>query len=132
MFIHRRCIVLTINEIKVVKYLLAHFSSESSINMVAKECHLSPNGAYKILKKLEKENILIHKKIANVKSFSLNFESEKTALVLQLALIMDAQRAPKVATAADISILYNSKIISYTTQELEEKIPAPKLISQSA
>ncbi len=48
---------------------------------------MSPNGAYKILKKLEEEEILQYKQVANVKSYSLLFASPKTKLVLQLAFM---------------------------------------------
>ena len=60
---------------------------EYSINEIARQCNLAPNGAFKILRKLEKEGILKSKNIANIKSYSLNFDNEKTRNILKLALI---------------------------------------------
>jgi len=58
-----------------------------SINQIAKKCSLAPNGAYKILKKFEKEGILKFNKIANIISYELNFDNEKTKSILELTLI---------------------------------------------
>ena len=75
------------NEKKVLRLLLSAFDRDYSINNIAKECKLSPNGALKILRKFEKEGILRAKKIANLISYRLNFENEKTTHVLELSLI---------------------------------------------
>ena len=79
--------MLTKNEKKVLRLLLAAFNRERSINNIAKECGLVPNGAYKILKKFEKEGILKAKNIANIKSYSINFDDEKADNILELALM---------------------------------------------
>ena len=79
--------ILTENEKKVLRLLLAFYDTEFSINQIAKECGLSPNGALKILKKLEREQVLIPKKIANIKSYRINFMSEKADFILELALM---------------------------------------------
>lgn len=79
--------VLTANEKKVLKQLLVNFDRESSINQIARACHLSPNGAYKLLGKLKREGILQEKKIANLRSFTINFQAVKTRKILELAFI---------------------------------------------
>ena len=79
--------MLTKNEKRVLRLLLAAFDMQYSINNVAKECGLVPNGAYKILKKFEEEGILKAKHIANIKSYSINFDDEKTDNILELALM---------------------------------------------
>ena len=79
--------MLTKNEKKVLRLLLTAFNRERSINNIAKECSLAPNGAYKILKKFEEEGILKAKHIANIKSYSINFGDEKTDNILELALM---------------------------------------------
>src|SRR3989338_9378065 len=79
--------MLTKNEKKVLRLLLTAFNRERSINNIAKECSLAPNGAYKILKKFEEEGILKAKHIANIKSYSINFDDEKTDNILELALM---------------------------------------------
>jgi len=83
--------MLTGNEKKVLRLLISSFDTDYSINEVAKQCGLAPNGAFKILKKLEKEGILKSKKIANIISYKIDFENEKTMNVLELALITDVK-----------------------------------------
>lgn len=79
--------MLTSKEKKVLRLLMSSFDKDFSINQIAKECGLSPNGALKILRKFEKEGILVIKNIANIKSYKVNFGNEKTDAVLELALI---------------------------------------------
>lgn len=78
--------MLTENEKNVLRMLLTSFV-DLSINQIARLAKLSPNGAYKILKKFENEGVLKSKQISNIKSYSLNFNDEKTGNILQLALI---------------------------------------------
>ncbi len=79
--------MLTEKEKKILRLLIASPGIDYSINQIAKECSLAPNGAYKILSKFEKQGILEPKAIANIKSYHINFENAKTALILELALI---------------------------------------------
>ncbi|MDP3027391.1 MAG: hypothetical protein Q8N63_06795 [Nanoarchaeota archaeon] len=79
--------MMTENEKKVLKMLLHAFGETYSINKIARECNIAPNGALKILRKFEKEGILKFSNIGNMKSYSLNFEDEKTKNILKLALI---------------------------------------------
>jgi len=81
--------MLTENEKKVLKFLLMKFGEEYSINEIARKCNLAPNGALKILKKFEGVGVLIPKKIANIKSYSLNFNNEKTKNFLELSLMTE-------------------------------------------
>ncbi|MBN2368396.1 hypothetical protein JXC34_05240 [Candidatus Woesearchaeota archaeon] len=71
------------------------FDENYSINELARLINISPNGAYKILKKFEHEGILITKKIANIIAYSLNLESQKTKTILALA-IMDDRKVGRV------------------------------------
>ena len=87
--------MITNNEKKILKFLLAHFNSDYSINEIAKKCGLAPNGAYEILKKFEEKEILLPKKIANSKSYKINFNSIETNKLLELALIPD-YKEPKI------------------------------------
>ena len=66
---------------------MSNFDKDSSMNQVAKECDLAPNGALKILRKFEKEGILVFKNISNIKSYKIDYGNEKTSAVLELALI---------------------------------------------
>lgn len=97
--------MLTQNEKRVLRFLAASFGKDHSINDVAKACGIAPNGAYKILAKLGKEGILKAKRIANIKSYTLNFEHEKTVRILELALMPDALEGRVKARADDLQPL---------------------------
>ena len=109
--------LLTANKKKVLRLLC--LNKDLSVNEVAKECKITPNGAYKILKKLEKEEVLKVKEIANIKAYKLNFSDKKTLLVLQLAFMSDnlseriRLRAEDVAPLKEVTsicILFGSYI----------------------
>ena len=113
--------LLTIKEKLVLRALSAGINSDYSINQIAEQCDLSPNGAYKLLKKLEKEGILKVKLIANIKSYKLNFDDEKTERILALALMpygLDERvknRAQDLKALKDVTaacILFGSYITS--------------------
>ncbi len=51
-------LALTRNEARMIDFILRNFTERYSINQLAKELKLSPQGAYKMAKKLEKARIL--------------------------------------------------------------------------
>lgn len=81
--------ILTENEKRVLRFLAAT-EKDYSINDVAKACGITPNGAYKMLRKLEKEGVLLAKHIANIKAYKPDFQNEKTARIYELAFMPDA------------------------------------------
>lgn len=95
--------MITNNEKKILRFLLANFDKDYSINEIAKKSGLAPNGAYEMLKKFEEKGILLPKKIANLKSYKINFESIEAKKLLELALVPD----------------YNESKISYRYGELK-------------
>ena len=79
--------MITENEKKVLRFLLAHFDRDQSINQIAKECGLAPNGAYEILRKLQKQAIVKVKSISNIKSYKMDFMSNKALRLLGFILV---------------------------------------------
>ncbi len=79
--------MLTVNEQQVLRFLAVNIRNDYSINDIAKQCKLTPNGGYKLLSRLQKEGILKVKAVANIRSYKLNFENEKTRSILNLAFI---------------------------------------------
>lgn len=65
---------LTGNEAKVMDYMIRNFDQRNSINQIARKLNLSPNGAYKILKKLEKNNYIKPERINNGICYKPNLE----------------------------------------------------------
>ncbi len=81
--------LLTANEKRVLRFIGSSLNVDYSINEIAKKCNVSPNGAYKILNKLENGGILKIKIIANIKSYKINFENDITKKILELAFMPD-------------------------------------------
>lgn len=79
--------MITTNEKKILRFLLANFDKDYSINEIAKKCNLAPNGAYEMLKKFEEKEVLLPKKIANLRSYKINFDSIEATKLLELILI---------------------------------------------
>lgn len=113
--------ILTINERRLLRLLASSSNKDYSINELAKECSISPNGALKILNKLKTEGILKIKQIANIKSYKLDFENEKTEKILELAFIPDnlegrikirATDLKQLKTITSACILFGSYITS--------------------
>jgi len=79
-------VAITKNEARVVNFLLRNFSRIYNINQIAREMALSPRGAFKILKKLEKSKILLSQKIGNNLIYKINFENDVSLDVCQFVL----------------------------------------------
>lgn len=77
--------MFTANEKKMLKSLMTSFGYKS-INEISKECNLSPNGAYKILKKLEKLGVIYYENIGKIKAYRINFSNNLTLSYLEVAL----------------------------------------------
>lgn len=87
--------MLTAGEIKALRLLMLSGSEVYSINEIAKRIGVSPNGAYKLLKKFHNEGILTAQSLANIKSYRLNLSGMKTKHLLGLAL-MENNKIPRV------------------------------------
>ncbi len=96
---------LTQNEKKALRLLAASRNEDYSINEIAKKCGITPNGAYKILIKLEREGVLKKRQIANIISYKLNFENEKAMLMLELSFLPDALEGRIKPRAEDLEPL---------------------------
>lgn len=97
--------ILTVNERRALRLLAVSFGKERSINDIARECLITPNGAYKILTKLEKEGVLKAKQIANIKAYRLDFNNEKTVRVLELAFMPDALEGRVKLRTTDLQLM---------------------------
>ncbi len=94
--------VLTAKERCVLRLLAISSAKDYSINDVARKCRIAPNGAYKMLAKLESQGVLRAKPIANIKAYKLDFTNEKTVRVLELAFMPDAIEGRVKLRAGDL------------------------------
>src|SRR3989338_5663678 len=77
---------LTLNEIRVISFLLRNFTERYSIRHLARELGLSPMGARKIAMKLEKAGILRFESIGTSIYYSPNLNEEIGRKVAELVL----------------------------------------------
>ncbi|MBI2105454.1 winged helix-turn-helix transcriptional regulator [Candidatus Woesearchaeota archaeon] len=80
---------LTINEAKVIDFLVRNFKERNSINQIAKRLKLSPMGAYKILKKLEKANAVKAEEIGNAIYYRADLEEEIGRKLAEFVLVQN-------------------------------------------
>ncbi len=110
--------MLTENEKKLIRVLFFSFREKYSINQISRLCSLAPNGAFKILKKLEAGGIVSREKIANIISYSINFDNAKTRSILELSLIEEGTNKVKnrfedlkeLQKITDLGIIFGSYI----------------------
>jgi len=81
--------MITSNEKNLLRYLLINFDVDYSLNELAKKLELAPNGAFEIVKKFEEIGVIISKKIANIKSYKINFANRSAKKLLELILMPD-------------------------------------------
>ncbi len=79
-------LALTKNEARMVEFLLRNFTVRYSINQLGKELELSPKGAYKITKKLEKAKVLKPEPIGNAIYYRPNLDEEIGRKTAELVL----------------------------------------------
>jgi len=80
------------NTLRVVEFLLRSSMEQYNINQVAREVRISPAGSYKILKNLEKNGILVSKKLGNAIYYSLDLSRKETQSLCELVLIENRKR----------------------------------------
>ena len=77
---------LTENEARTIEFLIRNFSKDYNLNQLARELHLSPGGIFKILKKLEKQNFLLERRLGNNIFYKINYDSQDALDVCKFAL----------------------------------------------
>ena len=78
------------NTARVVMYLLRNIGEFGyNINQIAKLNKISVGSAFKILKGLEKDKIIIKKEIGNASHYKLNFDNAETIKLCELLLLAE-------------------------------------------
>jgi len=98
-------ITLTSNEFRTLNFLTRHFSEQYSINQLAKKVGLTPKGLHKLLKKLEKENIVKFTKLANAVFYQVNFSNDIAKKCVELALLEKIELPYARVQAKDLEVL---------------------------
>ena len=111
---------LTENEARVMDFLVRNIKERYNINQLAKKLILSPMGAYKVLKKLEKANAIKAEKIGNAIYYKANLNEEVGSKLAELVLLQNefsnttakvyANDLKKLKDLAESCILFGSVI----------------------
>ncbi|MBI2138759.1 hypothetical protein HYU13_04170 [Candidatus Woesearchaeota archaeon] len=96
---------LTTNEARVVNFLTRHTQERNSINALGKRLHLSPMGIHKILKKLERQRVVMPENIGNSAFYHINFSEEIAEKYAELALLEKSLNPYAAAQANDLKPL---------------------------
>ena len=108
---------LTENEAKVMDFLIRNFNERNSINQVGHRLGITPKGAYKILKKLEKMKAIIPEKIGNAIYYKPKLDEEIGKKLAEFILVQNelnsyakvqAEDLEKLKDLADCCILFGS------------------------
>ncbi len=93
------------NEAKVIDFLVRNFREKNSINETGRKLGLSPRGIYKVLKKLENNNIIIPEKIGNAIYYKYNFNEEKSRRIAEFVLLNNSLNSYAQIQADDLKKL---------------------------
>lgn len=110
------------NTTKVIKYLLKNFELKN-INQISKELHISLGSAFKILKDLEKTEIILLKKMGNAKYYYLNLKNKETIKLCELILLEEKRNLKGYAKiyAEEIKNFKNAHLIILFGSVLKNK-----------
>jgi hypothetical protein len=99
------------NTKKIVLYLLRNLELVN-INQISKILKISVGSAFKILKNLEKEGLMLSKTLGNAKFYQINLNNEETIKICEL-LLMEERRNLK-----SYSKLYAQELRNFKNSEL--------------
>ena len=78
---------LSDNEFSVLNFLVRNFTERLTIRNIAQRLKFSPAGVFNILKKLEKQNIVIGQKFGTGLFYEINFENKIAEHLAKIVLL---------------------------------------------
>ena len=78
---------LTDNEFSVISFLVRNFTEKLTIRNIAHRLNFSPAGVFNILKKLEKQNIVVGQKLGTGLFYAINFENKIAEHLAEIVLL---------------------------------------------
>ena len=101
------------NTSKIILYLLKNIDEFGhNINHISKALNISVGSAFKILKRLEQDNIAYHKEISNATHFKLNLDNDETIKICELLLLAEKRELKGYAK------IYADEITKFESAEL--------------
>ena len=78
---------LSDNEFSVISFLVRNFTEKLTIRNIAHRLNFSPAGVFNILKKLEKQNIVVGQKLGTGLFYAINFENKIAEHLAEIVLL---------------------------------------------
>lgn len=110
------------NTTKIINYLLRNFEL-SNINQISRKLKISVGSVFKILKDLEKNRIVLVKKLGNAKYYTLNLKNQETVKLSELILLEEKRNLKGYSKiyADEIKNFENSDLIILFGSVLKNK-----------
>ena len=83
---------LSDNEFSVLNFLVRNFAEKLTIRNIAQRLNFSPAGVFNILKKLEKNNIVVWEKLGTGLFYSINFENKVAEHLAAIVLLYSDEK----------------------------------------
>ena len=99
------------NTTKIIGYLLRNFELRN-INQISKELNISLGSTFKILKDLEKNEIVLLKKLGNANYYILNLKNQETNRLCELILLEEKRNLKGYAK------IYSDEIKNFKNADL--------------
>jgi len=99
------------NTTKIIGYLLRNFELRN-INQISKEINISLGSTFKILKDLEKNEIVLLKKLGNANYYILNLKNQETNRLCELILLEEKRNLKSYAK------IYSDEIKNFKNADL--------------
>jgi len=120
---------LSDNEFSVISFLVRNFTEKLTIRSIASRLGFSAAGVFNILKKLEKEGVVVGEKLGTGLFYSINFENKIAEHLSAIVLVYSEQEVEKISVEqlkdAKAAILDDKTLLLVTDSitELDVKIP---------
>lgn len=111
------------NTERIIMYLLRNVNQFGyNINQIAKLNKISVGSAFKILKELEKDKIIIKKEISNASHYKLNLDNDETKKLCELLLLTEKRNLKGYAKLyADDIVKFDAELIIIFGSVLKRK-----------
>jgi len=83
---------LSDNEFSVLNFLVRNFTEKLTIRNIAQRLNFSPAGVFNILKKLEKQEIVVGQKLGTGLFYSINFENKIAEHLAAVVLLYSEEK----------------------------------------
>lgn len=84
---------LSDNEFSVISFLVRNFTEKLTIRNIAHRLKFSPAGVFNILKKLEKQNIVVGEKLGTGLFYSINFQNQIAEHLAEIVLLYSEEKS---------------------------------------